>query len=248
MQSICSKFSRLLYEVARPSPKMFFSMEKQSRPPVSIVPPAPVRPVNAFFRYLKEKLTQDAPKQVDYQMKDKVSKIAIEWKALPIDKKQIYEIEYAKDINKFKIIEEKWWNGLTENQKQQYKNSKTEKRLMTARRKLQKEISSLGKPKCNVSALNFYIRQNMSQKDSTNVPDFRKLMTTLSNKWTTLSVKEKKIYNEMAEEDAIRYKRELAFWNLKILTEGKGHLLQLRKNLQREKRLEKKKRIELDAE
>ncbi|CAI2182573.1 19801_t:CDS:2 [Funneliformis geosporum] len=181
------------------------SKKGKKKDDVAVVPTEPKRPPTAYSLFYRDFFHQERtkfPEKVDVTV---LAKLAGEkWSKLSADEKQVYVEEQKKSADDYVKIHKKWLESLTPAQiaqeNRRRKESKSKKSI-----KLIKDPKKPKKPR--TSYINYVVDHIHDDKEKG--PDRIKEIAT---QWKTLSLEEKKPYNEAYQKDKVRYNEEMKLY------------------------------------
>lgn len=111
---------------------------------------------------------------------------------------------------------------LTEQQKEALEEVRLDKKLRLTKRRLNDKLKELDRPKGVRSAYVLFsteMRKKMQEKPA------KDIMTQLGAMWKQLSEEKKQPYLHKADEDKLRYEREMKAWSQRLAKEGQSDVL-----------------------
>lgn len=183
----------------------------------SKLPPRPKRPVNAFIRYVQSVRSSLHAKNPKASPADISKLAATQWQVLDAASKSKLEEEYKKEQAVWLEENAKYLSQLTDQQKEEIRQTRAEKTEEKAKREYRKKVKELGKPKrplngfllfcADVKPKNLNKQENQSQ------------IKLMGQKWAQLSEAEKAPYNSRAAEALVKYHEQMKQWEDKMIAE-----------------------------
>ncbi|MCJ8738320.1 hypothetical protein PDJAM_G00034380 [Pangasius djambal] len=191
----------------------------------------PKRPLTAYLRYVKEQQPIVVKQNPDIKVVDIVRKIAQQWRTLTPEEKQPFEEASIAAREQYKVDMKAYQDQLTPAQSAAIAEEKRQK--MAKRRAIRKkrELTSLGKPKRPRTAFNIFMAEHFEEAKGTTMPG---KMKSLFDDWNRLSLSQKQVYMQLAEDDKVRYKNEMKAWEEHMTELGREDLVR-RKESRRKK-------------
>lgn len=201
----------------------------------------PKRPLSAYFRFLVENRPVFKQKNPEMNNKELVKKLAGVWRELPASQKQVYEEATKTDWQRYGKEVAAYKAQLTPAQAAALKEERS--KLLAKRRslKLKRELTVLGKPKKPRNAFNIFVSEKF--KASEGISPTAK-MKHLYDTWYKLSSSQKQPYQQLAEDDKIRYENEMKPWEAKMVQLGREDLVRFKKRKPKKKTAETAKKAE----
>ncbi|KAJ8013681.1 hypothetical protein DPEC_G00032320 [Dallia pectoralis] len=187
----------------------------------------PKRPANAYMRYVKQQHPLYVKQNPDLPNADVIKRIAQHWRELSPEQKQPFEQEFIMARAQFKVDRQRFEAHLTPAQLTALKEERQQRLLdkNTRRRKL--ALNKLGKPKGPRSGYNIYFSEKYNEIKGTSMTN---KMSMLSAGWRTLPVSEKQMYNHLSQDDMVRYRNEMKFWEEQMSEMGREDLISQKKS------------------
>jgi len=191
-------------------------------------PSIPKRPLSGYIRYSNEIRPGLAKKNPNLKMSEISKLIALQYKELPVGRKEALNEAYQIDKKKYEAEKEKFQNTsegkeLLEKKKQAGK----EKKLSKFKIQLKNLKEEMGKPKRYPLPINLFAKEQLAGM-SGKITDNMKIVT---QKWGTLSETQKAPYVKKSEELKAKYEKDLAVWEATQGTEGLGQIEDLQKKI-----------------
>lgn len=182
----------------------------------------PKKPMTSYVRFSKEQLAIFKAQSPDARNSELIKKIAELWRGLPESEKKIYEDAYKADWQAYKEELNRIQEQLTPSQRVSLEREMMQKRLKKKAIIKKRELTLLGKPKRPRSAYNIFISECFQEaKDGTS----QLRLKTVNENWKNLSSSQKQVYIKLAEEDKVRYYKEIKSWEDQMLEVGREDLL-----------------------
>ncbi|XP_003473618.2 transcription factor A, mitochondrial [Cavia porcellus] len=181
----------------------------------------PKRPANAYARFLKEKLSITRAQNPGTKITEIMRRLGEQWKELPDAEKKIYEDAYKEEWKAYKEERNRINETLSLSERAVLAQSKTQNHL---KRKgiIKKELLTLGKPKRPRTAYNIYLAEYIPDCEATTIQ--AKWKSAYEN-WKNLSDSQKQVYEQLAEDDKIRYRNEIKSWEEQMIEVGRSDLI-----------------------
>ncbi|XP_053244558.1 transcription factor A, mitochondrial isoform X1 [Podarcis raffonei] len=199
----------------------------------------PKQPLTAYIRFYKEQQPFYKKQNPDVSVVDITKKIAHAWRELPASDKQPYEAAAKTDRQIYKEQMIKYKAQLTPAQEAALKEEK--RRRVEKRRAARKkrQLTMLGKPKRPRSAFNIFMSEHFQEAKGISI---QAKMKNLFEEWQKMSSSQKKTYQQLAEDDKIRYENEMKSWEEQMAEIGREDLIRFknRRKLSKRKKTEKK--------
>ncbi|XP_033005033.1 transcription factor A, mitochondrial [Lacerta agilis] len=198
----------------------------------------PKHPLTAYIRFYKEQQPFYKKQNPDVSVVDITKKIAHAWRELPASDKQPYEAAAKTDRQIYKEQMIKYKAQLTPAQEAALKEEK--RRRVEKRRAARKkrQLTMLGKPKRPRSAFNIFMSEHFQEAKGISI---QAKMKNLFEEWQKMSSSQKKTYQQLAEDDKIRYENEMKSWEEQMAEIGREDLIRFknRRKLSKRKKTEK---------
>ncbi|XP_030343604.1 transcription factor A, mitochondrial isoform X2 [Strigops habroptila] len=182
----------------------------------------PKRPLSAYFRFLVENRPVFKQKNPEMNNKELVKKLAGVWRELPASQKQVYEEATKTDWQRYGKEVAAYKAQLTPAQAAALKEERS--KLLAKRRslKLKRELTVLGKPKKPRNAFNIFVSEKFKASEGISPTP----------------------YQQLAEDDKIRYENEMKPWEAKMVQLGREDLVRFKKRKPKKKTAETAKKAE----
>ncbi|XP_058057347.1 transcription factor A, mitochondrial [Anopheles bellator] len=192
-------------------------------------PEKPKRPANAYIRYMQSIRSALASANPGTSPSDISKLAALKWQALDVSEKTKHEEAYKRELAVWLQKNAKYLSQLTDADKEQLKHERQQKAEDKAKREHRRMLKQLGRPKRPV---NGFLRFSAQNKSKTGMPREERmlLMKDLGQKWRNLPSSEKERYNREAQEDLVRYEKEMKLWEDKMLSTNNTDVVR-RKNV-----------------
>ncbi|XP_058477362.1 transcription factor A, mitochondrial [Solea solea] len=182
----------------------------------------PKRPLNGYLRYVQQQQPAVIRKNPELKSVDIIREIAQQWRMMSPEQKQPFEVESQRAREQFKVELQRYQAQLSP---EQILQQSMEKRMRLAKRKAmrkKRELTSLGKPKRPRSAFNIFMSEHFEEARGTTT---QAKMKSLMEDWRSLFSNNKQVYNQLAEDDKIRYKNEMKSWEDHMVEIGREDLI-----------------------
>lgn len=187
----------------------------------------PKRPLTPFFKFMAQLRPVLLAKNPGLTSKEAIQWISKHWQQLDAETKQQMGKEYEKDIEDYRKIKAIYESSLTEEQKENIKRVKEEMVIAREKRKTKVELRELGKPKRPMSSFLLFGQSLKHLMEGKSLAEFQKIV---QEKWVNLSVNEKAKFEKQAQDRMDQYRKELAVWEEKMVTEGRADLVRIRRS------------------
>ncbi|KAK1794023.1 hypothetical protein P4O66_010712 [Electrophorus voltai] len=177
----------------------------------------PRRPLSAYLCYVIEQQPIVLKQNPDVKIVDITRKIAQQWKTLTPDQKRPFEEASLTDRERYRVDLQKYQSQLTPAQAAaiaEEKRRRMEKRNASRKKR---ELNSLGKPKRARSAFNIFMAEHFQEAKGSNM---QAKLKSLMDDWKDLYV-----YVQLAEDDKVRYKKEMELWEEHMTELGREDLV-----------------------
>ncbi|XP_034993710.1 transcription factor A, mitochondrial [Zootoca vivipara] len=199
----------------------------------------PKHPLTAYIRFYKEQQPFYKKQHPGIGVVDITKKIAHAWRELPASDKQPYEAAAKTDRQIYKEQMIKYKAQLTPAQEAALKEER--RRRVEKRRAARKkrQLTMLGKPKRPRSAFNIFMSEHFQEAKGILI---QAKMKNLFEEWQKISSSQKKTYQQLAEDDKIRYENEMKSWEEQMKEIGREDLIRYknRRKLSTRKKTKKK--------
>jgi len=194
----------------------------------------PKRPVNGYMRWFIEKRPFLVTYYPDLKATDLVKKASQQWRMLSPEAKRPYDQAAVEARAHYNVQLQQYKNSLTPLQSELREKERRLRlaKLKEGRRKT--ELKTLGKPKSTRSAFNLFMSENYT-KVKYQPMNLTMRMKSLRNDWETLVDAQKKRYNQLAEDDKVRYHNEMKIWERRMMEMGREDLVR-KSSLPKEKK------------
>ncbi|XP_062927661.1 transcription factor A, mitochondrial isoform X1 [Mobula hypostoma] len=199
------------------------------KPP--IIPPK--RPLTAYLRYVVEQQPILINEKPDLTVTERIKCIAQGWRQLTADQKQPYEIAANDGRVKYRSEMAAFKAQLTPAQLDALKEERRHKLAKRSTMRQKRKLTMLGKPKRGRSAFNIFMAEKFEDaKGETSKAKLKNLYDI----WLNLSDSQKQMYNQLAEDDKIRYQNEIKSWKEHMIETGHEDVIHTKREQQRAQR------------
>ncbi|KAK2865950.1 hypothetical protein Q7C36_002006 [Tachysurus vachellii] len=205
----------------------------------------PKRPLTAYMRYVKEQQPIVGRQNPDIKAVDVVRKIALQWRTLTAEEKQPFEDASIAAREQYKVDVKVYKDQLTPAQSAAIAEEKRQKKAKRRAIRKKRELNSLGKPKRPRTAFNIFMAEHFEEAKGSTMPG---KMKSLFDDWKSLSLSQKQIYTQLAEDDKVRYKNEMKAWEEHMTELGREDLVRRKESRRKKaatKRGKKKSRVKV---
>ncbi|XP_053167497.1 transcription factor A, mitochondrial [Hemicordylus capensis] len=195
----------------------------------------PKHPMTAYMHFYKDHQSRYRKQYPDINMLDIAKKIAHAWRELPASDKQPYEAASKADSQVYKEQMATFKAQLTPAQEAAMKEERRKKMAKRRAMKKRRQLTVLGKPKRPRSAFNVYMSEHFQEAKGVSVQGKMKI---LFDEWQKMTSSQKKTYQQLAEDDKIRYENEMKSWEEHMIDIGREDLIRykFRKGKSKEKK------------
>lgn len=183
---------------------------------------APKRPLTAYMKYVQETQPTIVRQHPGVKNVDIVRKIAQQWRALTPEQKQPFQDASLAARDQYKLDLEKYKAQLSPAQSAAIAEERKQKLAKRKAIRKKKELNTLGKPKRPRSAFNIFMAEHFEEARGANT---QAKLKSLTDDWQRLSVTQKQIYTQLAEDDKVRYKNEIKSWEEHMMEIGREDLV-----------------------
>lgn len=141
------------------------------------------------------------------------------------DQKRPFENAALVERNQYKLTMERYKEQLTPAQSLALEEEKRERRAKRKAIKKKRELTTLGKPKRPRLPFNIFMSEHFEEARGVTVAAKLK---SLQEDWGKLSIMQKQVYVQLAEDDKVRYKNEMKTWEEHMLEIGRQDLIRIR--------------------
>ncbi|XP_068111289.1 transcription factor A, mitochondrial-like isoform X2 [Hyperolius riggenbachi] len=193
--------------------------EELSRTPPIEDPPK--RPTSVFMRFYIQQRAQLDKKHPGTSTPDMAKLIGKKWRALSDVEKQIYRDTARADLMKYR---ESLQTYKDKHGPFELKALKDKRRQKRGKRKacLKLDNAKYGKPKGCRRPLNIFMTEHYHKaKGDSSKEKFKHV----SHKWSELPSSDKQVYIKLAEDDKLRYEKEMKVWEDQMIKIGRPDLI-----------------------
>ncbi|KAM9462228.1 transcription factor A, mitochondrial [Clarias gariepinus] len=187
----------------------------------------PKRPLTAYMRYVKEQQPIVVRQNPEVKIVDIVRKIAQQWRTLTPEEKRPFEEASMAAREQYKVDKKAYQDQLTPAQSAAIAEEKRQKMAKRKAIRKKRELNSLGKPKRPRSAFNIFMAEHFEEAKGSSMTG---KMKSLFDDWKSLSLSQKQIYMQLAEDDKVRYKNEIKTWEEHMVELGREDLVRRRES------------------
>ncbi|XP_037559182.1 transcription factor A, mitochondrial-like [Dermacentor silvarum] len=222
-----------------------FATQKHSS--TGTVPPAPKRPPSGFILFAADARKAVLKENPALTPTEVIKLVAGKWKAADDVTKSKYAAISRERFEQYEKEKAAYTSQLTEQQKEALEEVRLDKKLRLTKRRLNDKLKELDRPKGVRSAYVLFsteMRKKMQEKPAksavgssisswflgklpskSEVPSPQDIMTQLGAMWKQLSEEKKQPYLHKADEDKLRYEREMKAWSQRLAKEGQSDVL-----------------------
>ncbi|KAL2078241.1 hypothetical protein ACEWY4_025926 [Coilia grayii] len=182
----------------------------------------PKRPLNGYMRFVQEQRPQMVRQHPDFKAIEVIKKIATRWRLLRPEQKRPFEKAALADRDQYKVMLERYKAQLTPAQSKALVEEQRQKRAKRMAIKKKRELTKLGKPKRPRLPFNIFMSEHFEEARGITVVA---KMKSLQDDWRKLSIMQKQVYVQLAEDDKVRYKNEMKRWEEHMVEIGRQDLI-----------------------
>ncbi|XP_074856410.1 transcription factor A, mitochondrial isoform X2 [Carettochelys insculpta] len=149
-------------------------------------------------------------------------KIGYAWKELPVSEKQTYEAAAKIERQAYKEELAIYKAQLSPAQLLALKEERRQKLAKRKAMKKKRELTVLGKPKRPRTGFNIFMSEHFQEAKGISV---QAKLKNLYEEWQNLSSSQKQTYQQLAEDDKIRYENEMKSWEEQMVDVGREDLI-----------------------
>ncbi|XP_065293493.1 transcription factor A, mitochondrial-like isoform X3 [Dermacentor albipictus] len=197
-----------------------FATQKHNSP--GTVPPAPKRPPSGFILFVTDARKAVLKENPALTPTEVIKMVAGKWKAADDVTKSKYAALSRERFEHYEKEKAAYTSQLTEQQKEALEEVRLDKKLRLTKKRLNDKLKELDRPKGVRSAYVLFsteMRKKMQEKPA------KDIMTQLGAMWKQLSEEKKQPYLHKADEDKLRYEREMKAWSQRLAKEGQSDVL-----------------------
>ncbi|XP_033975934.1 transcription factor A, mitochondrial [Trematomus bernacchii] len=182
----------------------------------------PKRPVSGYLRFLLQQRPDITRHFPGIKSTEIMRKGAGQWVMLTPEQKKPFNEAAQRAREQFKVDLQRYQALLTTEQFQQETQARMQR--LTKRRSIiqKRELNTLGKPKRSRNSLNIFYSEHFLDARGLDPKD---KMKSLMQDWKNISLHQKQIYTQLAEDDKIRYKNEMRLWEEHMVEIGRPDLV-----------------------
>ncbi|KAK1882164.1 Transcription factor A mitochondrial [Dissostichus eleginoides] len=182
----------------------------------------PKKPENGYLRFVLQQRPDITRQFPGIKTVEIIRKIAGQWRMLTPEQKKPFDEAAQQAREQFKIDLHRYQALLTTEQFQQETQEKKQ-RLAKKRSIIQKrELNTLGKPKRSRYPINMFVSEKFAEARGLTSQD---KMKSVVQDWRNISLHQKQIYTQLAQDDKIRYKNEIRSWEEHMVEIGRPDLV-----------------------
>ncbi|KAM6182278.1 transcription factor A, mitochondrial [Erethizon dorsatum] len=189
----------------------------------------PKKPVNSYIRFTREKISILKAQNPDMKLTELMKRIAEQWKELPDAEKKMYEDAYKVEWKAYKEEMDRILEALTPAQRASLAENKTQRLLKRKGIIKKKELSMLGKPKRARTAYNIFLSEYVQNCEGATIQAKWK---SAHENWKNMPSSQKQVYEQLAQDDKIRYNNEIKSWEEQMIEVGRSDLIRRKTSLQ----------------
>uniref|UniRef100_A0A224Z657 Transcription factor A mitochondrial n=1 Tax=Rhipicephalus zambeziensis TaxID=60191 RepID=A0A224Z657_9ACAR len=197
-----------------------FATQKHSS--TGTVPAAPKRPPSGFILFVTDARKTVLKENPALTPTEVIKAVAGKWKAADDVTRNKYAALARERFEQYEKEKAAYTSQLTEQQREALEEVRLDKKLKLTKRRLNDKLKELDKPKGARSAYVLFATE-MRKKLQEKPP--KEMMTQLGAMWKQLPEEKKQTYLHKADEDKLRYEREMKAWSQRLEKEGQSDVL-----------------------
>ncbi|KAJ8388231.1 hypothetical protein AAFF_G00136020 [Aldrovandia affinis] len=182
----------------------------------------PRLPPTGYIRFIKQQQPVLFKQYPGVKTLEITKKIALQWQALSAEQKQPFEQAAKAAREEYKVELSKFYARLTPAQSMALSEKKRQKLARRKSIRKKRELTMLGKPKRPRTAFNIYMSEHFVEARGATM---QTKMKSLMEDWRNLQDSQKKVYEQLAEDDKVRYRNEIKPWEKYMEEIGREDLL-----------------------
>lgn len=182
----------------------------------------PKRPLNGYMRYVVQQQPTIIKHHPEIKLNDVIRQIAQQWRTLTEEQKRPFMEESQCARDQFKVDLQKYLAQLSPAESELQALQRKQKLAKRKEIRRKRELNSLGKPKGPRSPFNIFMSEHFEEARGSTMPA---KMVSLMEDWKNVPSHTKQVYNQLAEDDKIRYKNEIKSWEEHMVEIGRDDLL-----------------------
>ncbi|KAJ6657757.1 hypothetical protein lerEdw1_001944 [Lerista edwardsae] len=182
----------------------------------------PKQPLTAYIRFCKDQQPIFRKQNPGVNILDITKKIAHAWRELPASDKQPYEAAAKVDRQVYKEQMAKYKAQLSPAQEEALKEERRRKVAKKRATRKKRQLTVLGKPKRPRSAFNIFMSEHFQEAKGASIQG---KMKNLFEAWQKMTSSQKQAYQQLAEDDRIRYENEMKSWEDHMAEIGREDLI-----------------------
>lgn len=186
------------------------------------LPQAPKRPPSGFIMFVSDARKAVLKENPALTPTEVIKTVAGKWKAADEVTKNKYAALSRELFERYEKEKAAYASKLTEQQKQALAELTLDKKLKLTKRRLSDKLRELEKPKGARSAYVLFSTE-MRKRIQEKTP--KEIMTRLGAMWRQLPDEKKQLYVQQADQDRLRYDREMQAWSQRLEKEGQSDVL-----------------------
>uniref|UniRef100_A0A131XG16 Putative transcription factor n=1 Tax=Hyalomma excavatum TaxID=257692 RepID=A0A131XG16_9ACAR len=202
------------------NPARGFATQKYTS--TSPLPQAPKRPPTGFILFSADARKAVLKENPALTPTEVIKIVAGKWKTTDDVTRSKYAAIARERFEQYKKEKAAYTSQLTEQQREALEEVKLDKKLKLTKRRLNDKLKELDKPKGARSAYVLFsteMRKKLQEKPP------KEIMTQLGAMWRQLPEEKKQPYLHKADEDKLRYEREMKAWSRRLEEAGQSDVL-----------------------
>lgn len=187
------------------------------------IPSPPKKPLSAYMTFCKDHRKEILKDNPSLNSLEQIKILAEKWSRLTEDMKKPFQIRARESTLLYGLEHKKFYEGLTEKQKEELARLKAKK--LESRRNLRhkKTLRESGLPSSPLSAYALFVQSEAKNKSSEErAVEFIK---RVANLWKNLPEASKKMYEKQAEEAKKRFLKDMKDWHTEMLSKNNTKIL-----------------------
>ncbi|KAG8188077.1 hypothetical protein JTE90_014315 [Oedothorax gibbosus] len=188
------------------------------------IPAPPKRPLTAYMIFCKENRLNILKEDPTLSSTDQIKRLAVKWSELNNDMKKTYELSARQSTLVYGEAHKKFYESLTEVQKEELARLKEEKKESRRRLRLNRALQKSGIPKPAASAYTLFVKAE-ANKIKGDIHSPTEFIKGIAEKWKKLTPEAKAQYEKEAVADKKRFESEMEKWKDQLIADGNKKLL-----------------------
>ncbi|GIY06124.1 transcription factor A, mitochondrial [Caerostris darwini] len=199
------------------------------------IPLPPKKPLTAYMIFCQDKRKELLQKSPSLNITEQIKILASQWNQLSLPMREPFQERARKCTVLYGEAHKKYFESLSEEQKQKVASLKAEKRESRRLFRIKKALKESAVPKSPASAYALFVKSESKEKVIKNLSE---VIKEIADKWKTLPETEKKKWEKTAQDDKHRFSSELEKWKKQMVADGKEGLIEKYEEMKRGKSLD----------